>query len=121
MRELLIVLFLGIVVIGCHHYGSNENNAPCREDILKMLPSNTNYYKDWLEYPETIIVAFTRNGKIEDSVEAVRWDMLMDCSPSYVFTAGVGDTWVYDVNGNFLEFNCSPFPHSGQGHHNYKP
>lgn len=75
----------------------------------------------WYECPDTIIVAFTRDGVFEDSVEAIRQGLVEDSignyySPAYVFGSVVGDAWVYDINGKFIEFNESPFPHSGKGH-----
>lgn len=78
------------------------------------------YYKWNYGYPDTIKVAFTRNGIVVDSVEAVRHGLLADStgkyySPAYVFFATVGDNWVYDINGKFIEFNESQYPHSGKG------
>ncbi len=77
----------------------------------------------WFTYecPDTIMVAFTRNGVFEDSVEAVRQGLVADStghyySPAYVFGDVVGNKWIYDINGKFIEFNESPYPHSGKGH-----
>lgn len=72
-------------------------------------------------FPDTLIVRFTRNGEFEGYVEAVRQGVLKDslgnhCSPTYVFVSGVGDSWTYDIDGRFLEFNCVDLPHSGQPH-----
>lgn len=79
----------------------------------------------WYECPDTITVAFTRNGKFEDSVIAVRQGLVANdkgeyYSPAYVIRAVVGDTWTYDINGKFIEFNCVDYPHSGTPH-KYKP
>lgn len=67
-------------------------------------------------YPDTIVVPFTRNGVVEDSVEAVKWDVLQDStghvySPLYVFISMTGDTWQYDINGKFVRHTCNPRNH----------
>ena len=63
-------------------------------------------------FPDTIIVKFTRDGKFERYVEAVRQGVLEDSlgnyySPAYVFYAHNGDNWVYNLKGEFIEFNRS--------------
>ena len=78
----------------------------------------------WFNYqcPDSITEAFTRNGKFVDSVVAYRWGILdkNSNSPAYVFYSVVGDAWFYDIKGNFIEFNRSRFPHSGDTYQ-YEP
>lgn len=83
------------------------------------------YYRWNYVYPDTLMVAFTRNGNFEDSVEAIKWDMQEDSIrhiriPIYVVRDVVGNTWEYDINGKFIEFSCGSRPHSGQPCH-YEP
>lgn len=86
----------------------------------------TKEFHRWnFEYPDTITVAFTRDGVFEDSVKCERRGLVEDStgnyySPAYIFTTVVGDSWTYDVNGKFIRFDCSSSPHSGRPHH-YKP
>lgn len=94
----------------------------CKEEKCWMTKE---CYKWNYGYPDTIKVAFTRNGVLEDSVEAVRQGIINDStgrpySPAYVFFSTVGDSWVYDADGKYIGFNKSPYPHSGNGI-NYKP
>lgn len=89
----------------------------CKEEELWMTKE---LFKWNYEYPDTIKVAFTRNGIVEDSVEAVRQGAIEDSidkpySPAYVYFSVVGDSWVYDVNGKYIGFNESSYPHSGKG------
>ena len=73
----------------------------------------------WNEgFPDTIIVPFTRDGKFEYYIKAVRWSLLEDSlgnfySPAYIYRTISGDAWVYDIKGNFVEFYCGDKPHSG--------
>lgn len=93
----------------------------CKEEGYWMTKE---MYKWNYGYPDTIMIAFTRNGVFVDSVEAVRHGLVADStgeyySPAYVFTSGVGDKWIYDINGKFIEYNRS-YPHSGN-EIKYKP
>ena len=95
------------------------------KDCYEEFWCTKEYYKWNYGYPDTIKVAFTRNGVVEDSVEAVRQGLVADStgkyySPAYVFLSVVGDKWIYDVNGKFIESACTVHPHSGAPHH-YKP
>lgn len=81
----------------------------------------------WFNYecPDTIIVAFTRDGKFERYEKAIRRGLVADStgeyySPAYVIDCIVGDNFVYDINGKFIEFNCADLPHSGAAH-TYNP
>lgn len=94
----------------------------CKEEGLWMTKE---LYKWNYEFPDTITVSFTRNGKFEDSVKAIRQGMITNgkgesYSPAYVMTDMIGDTWEYDINGKFIRFHCSQYPHSGRPHH-YQP
>lgn len=114
MKKILYII-IGIMCLGCSHK-EQSSNTPVEHPVCNTLDEG---------YPDTIIVAFTRNGKLEDSVEAIREGLLKDStgkyySPAYVFRASVGDTWVYDVNGKFINFHESSLPHSGKPHY-YKP
>lgn len=73
-------------------------------------------------YPDTIRVAFTRNGVFEDSLDVARVPGIeFGLKYVYMFRCAVGDAVYYTREGKFLEFACTKLPHSGQGHHNYKP
>lgn len=90
-----------------------------------MRRMTKDYYRWNYVYPDTLMVAFTRNGNFEDSVEAIKWDMQEDSIrhiriPIYVVRDVVGNTWEYDINDKFIEFSCGSRPHSGQPCH-YKP
>lgn len=81
----------------------------------------------WFNYecPDTITVAFTRDGKFECYEKAVRRGLVADStgdyySPAYVIESAVGDNFVYDINGKFIKFNCVDLPHS-DAPHTYKP
>lgn len=87
--------------------------------------STKRMYRWDFELPDTIKVAFTRDGVFEDSIKAVRQGVVYDkngkaYSPAYVVTAMVGDNWTYDINGKFIKFNCVDLPHSGAPH-SYHP
>ena len=89
----------------------------CKEEGLWMTKK---LY--WFDYqcPDSIIVAFTRNGKFVDSVVAYRNGVINNNSPAYVFYSVVGDSWIYDIKGNFIKFNRSKFPHS-EDTYQYEP
>lgn len=60
-------------------------------------------------FPDTIIVRFTRDGKFEGYMEAVRQGSIYDqygnsISPAYVFSSVMGDSWTYDIRGHFVSF-----------------
>lgn len=71
-------------------------------------------------FPDSIKVAFTRNGKFEEYISVWkdgyvrnkynRWE------PAYTLRTAVGDIWVYDKNGKFRLFIECPLPHDGWGH-----
>ena len=112
MKKVLYIILV-LFCVGCSHKGQSSTGAGVEDSV------------NFDNYPDTITVAFTRDGKFEDSVEAVREGLLEDksgkyYSPAYVFRAVVGDTWVYDVNGKFVYSTCLAYPHSGKPHH-YKP
>lgn len=74
------------------------------------------------EWPDTIKVAFTRDGVFEDSVEARKWDGSGTARGMRYIYAGAtwGDIWTYTGMGEFVSFHCTHLPHSGKPHH-YKP
>ena len=148
MKKLVFILLSMMLCIGCS-YNRYHKNSTTRDSLVKVFTESGEDFiiipldsflqvKDsfvfckeehlwmtkrlyWFNYicPDTIIVALTRNGKLDDSVEAVRQGLIKDntghyYSPAYVFSSTVGDTWIYDINGKFIEFNKSPFPHSGK-------
>lgn len=155
MRKLLYISMLAVLCTGCFKSktSSQENDKSdsvyvCGDGYNRYIPLDSflmikdSLVYDSMEYnepcwftkehhwflfecPDTITVAFTRNGKFEDSVKAVRQGLVSDStgkyySPAYVFGGVVGDNWTYDINGKFIEFNCVDLPHSGAPHH-YKP
>lgn len=81
-------------------------------------------YKKYKRFPDSIKVAFTRDGKFEDSIEVCKDGFVKNkkkqWEPAYTFTAAVGDIWVYDAHGKFRLFIECPLPHDGQGH-KYNP
>lgn len=90
-----------------------------------IAPGDTEYNPPKEGYPDTITVAFTRNGKFEDSIEVVRypgWDFGLKYV--YILRCAVGDVFFYTREGKFLHSACAPEPHSGKGtyeHEHYKP
>lgn len=152
MKKLVYIL-IGVMCIGCSHKEQTKCSDSDNDSIVTIyavggefkvsldsfmqVKDSFVYCKEeglWMTkelymwnygYPETIKVAFTRNGVFEDSVEAVRRGVIedstgKDISPAYVYGSFVGDNWTYDLNGKFIEFNCTVRPHSGAPHH-YKP
>lgn len=124
----LICIITAIGLVGCISDKKEYSDVRIRP---YLYPDGEGGYTTFERYmwdkgfPDTIIVRFTRDGKLEGYVEAVRQGVLKDrfgnsCSPTYVFMSMVGDNWVYDINGRFLEFNCVDLPHSGQPH-TYNP
>ena len=152
MKKLVFVLLSMILCIGCSY--NKCNKVPVIKDSLVKIFDSGGIFtipldsflqvKDsfvfckeeglwmtkklyWFNYecPDTIIVAFTRNGVFKDSVEAIRRGDIEDStgnsySPAYVVLSVVGDAWVYDINGKFIAFHEGRFPHSGKPH-SYKP
>lgn len=148
MKKLIYVLVMLFFMVGCspkrkttpYNKDSYITIYACGKD-LKLSIDSFNQVKDsfvyckeeglwmtkrlyWFNYqcPDSITVAFTRNGKFVDSVVAYRWGILdkNSNSPAYVFYSVMGDAWFYDIKGNFIEFNRSRFPHSGNSYQ-YKP
>lgn len=125
MKKILFLILLS-VLLGCsskRQYKELENvwedtlyKVPC----LDLLP-DIDTLKKWEKCPDSIIVAFTRCGVVEDTIVAYRNGGLIDSlgnyySPAYIFKAAVGDAWIYDLNGEFIYFYESPLPHSDKGH-----
>lgn len=125
----LILLFM--ILSSCagnkHTYVESEEvqeDTLYRVPCLDLLPPVDTLEK-WENYPDSIIVAFTRYGIAEDTIIAYRKGGLIDSSgnyysPAYIFRAAVGDAWIYDINGKFVYFYESPMSHSDKGHE-YKP
>ena len=144
MKRLLFAVVSLILCISCNYTTKEEVLKELEEhewDILdhKEWPyvyyvNNSNGDSGWVTYnyymwnygfPDTIIVKFTRDGEFEQYVEARKWDIVEDSfdehlTPSYMFITGVGDSWEYDLSGNFINFNCCDAPHSGAPH-KYNP
>ena len=143
MRKIgyLIVLSLFGCLFGCDNKSKSKKDCQTEDSIYvagigRVTPEEFEKMKDTLvyaedehiymdrrtykwsyEYPDTIKVAFTIDGKFIDSVYAERRGAIEDnlghcICPAYVFVAGVGDVWTYDVDGNFVRFACSN-DHSG--------
>lgn len=96
------------------------NQTLCETEIY--APGDTIHDAVAEGYPDTIKVAFTRDGVFEDSIEVVRTgDEGYGYKYIYVLRCVVGDAFYYTRDGKFLDFVCVDLPHSGQGHHDYKP
>ena len=122
---LFILLFFFLTNCNCNKQQNEPNPV---EEILEDTLYRVKCYdrippievlEKWENCPDSIITAFTRNGVVEDSVIAYRQGGLIDSlgtyySPAYVFRAAVGDAWIYDIDGKFVYFYCTPFPHSGK-------
>ena len=118
------------ILSGCGHSISDDDYSKERDDLHPYYVDGSGYASFekymWNEgFPDTIIVKFTRDGKFERYVEAVRQGLLEDSlgnyySPAYAYISVVGDTWIYDINGKFIEFGCNDAPHSGKAH-TYNP
>jgi len=99
---------------------NNTNDDIHAEDGFEILhPGDT---ANWPipGYPETITVAFTRNGVFEDSIKCEMTGGDENHRFLYIYRTAVGDAWFYDRDGKFVRFVCVSEPHSGQPH-KYKP
>ena len=126
--KIVLSLILCLLLVGC-----NNNKQLNKPESVEQIIEDTLYkvkcydlippievLEKWEDCPDSIITAFTRNGVVEDSVVAYRQGGLIDSlgnyySPAYVFKAAVGDAWLYDIDGKFVYFYCTPLPHSGKG------
>lgn len=90
-------------------------------DIEYINPGDTIYDPVAEGYPDTIKVAFTRNGVFEDSIEVVRVGGgppdFTEYRYVYMLQCVVGDVWFYSRDGKFLSFGCAKEPHAGYPHH----
>lgn len=151
MKKLIYIMMAAAICMGCSHRKQakpveidNKGDSVYVEDLGYLDSASFLKAKDtlvyseeddmwltkkihwfWYECPDTITVAFTRNGKFEDSIIAVRQGLVANSkgeyySPAYVHRAVVGDAWVYDINGKFIESECVDYPHSGTPH-KYQP
>lgn len=128
MKKLLYIIVLVLLFCSCQKrdafYVSSQRKAPylyyeedvvCNDDKSKHKGYVTFEAYMWNQgFPDTIIVEFTYNGKFVRYDKAVRSGILEDSlgnsySPAYKITAYNGDNWVYDVKGNFIEFNKHSF------------
>lgn len=96
------------------------------EQCLAYGPGDTMYTPHNKVYPETITIAYTRDGEFIDSIQVERipsFGKYIEQGYYYLYSlqSVVGDQVIYDRQGHFLEFICVPEPHSGQGHHDFKP
>lgn len=105
MRKLSIIGVLIAILINCT---SNKKE----ETYLK-------------EFPDTLKVAFTRDGVLIDSVWTKAWNIPKDSDDGvYMFICGNGDALVYNLRGKFVKYIRCKHNMDGAGIHeeyNYKP
>lgn len=128
MKKLMFILLL-IVGYSCTNQEAKEYSNHPEGHLKYKLPNGTyTTYERYMfdeVFPDTIIVEFTRNGNFEKYAKAFRSGVLQDTlgnyySPAYKLTSAVGDVWIYDFTGKFIEFGCNKAPHSGSPH-TYNP
>ena len=121
MKRFIIVFTAILLLLSCSNLDKRREE---KSYVWTLIPDSVQLYQVAEAYPDSIIVAFTRSGKFEDSVVTYKQgfikDSLGNTIPAYIFKAAVGDVWVYDSDGNFVEFIESELPHSDQGH-TYNP
>lgn len=121
MKKLLYIIVMILFFCSCQEkdkfYASSQRKAPylyySPYDDCGILGGGYITFEAymWNEgFPDTIIVEFTVNGKFVSYQKAARDGLLEDSlgnfySPAYRITAYNGDNWVYDIKGNFVEFN----------------
>lgn len=130
----LIWIFILLFFIGCNRQSikTNENIeepidssyvSPLQQIIMEELDEYNKIGED-NSYPDTLRVAFTRDGMFEDSVDVVKYGHIKldngKWEPTYIFVAAVGDVWRYDCRGTFIRFYENHQAHSGQNH-TYNP
>lgn len=87
------------------------------DDTFIVHPGDTFPDEHPWNFPDSIKVAFTRDGKFEDSIWAYVEAVPKDSDDAvYVYRVVVGDAWYYNLKGKFCYFVECPCPHSGQGH-----
>ena len=116
-----VVLFLvGLIMLVC--CSPNTDKKVCTK--WELIPDSIALYKAALEYPDSIKTTFVRNSVFEDSIIAYKCGFIKDSigntCPAYVFQAAVGDMWIYNSKGVFVEFIESELLHSDSGH-KYNP
>lgn len=102
--------------INTHDYPVKIEGLDVNDTII-VNPGDT--FPGWhpWDFPDSIKVAFTRNGVFEDSIYVYPWYVPKDSLDGvYVMIAAVGDIWFYNLKGEFVKFYESPLPHSGAGH-----
>lgn len=131
MKNIVAFILSVFIVLCCYRVDSRKellkadvDSIQLAEDTMHLIPNydllpSVKVMKRFEDFPDSIIAVFTRNGIVEDSVIAYRQGYLKDSagnfySPAYIFRAAVGDAWLYDVEGNFFYFYCTPKPHSGK-------
>lgn len=88
---------------------------------IYVHPGDTfpDYHPWW--YPDTIKVAFTRDGVFEDSAEIEAMRIPEDSDDgAYGFRTVVGDAFYYNLRGKFVRFYEAETPHS-RDNHDYRP
>lgn len=125
MKQLAFVIIFALLVCGCTKK-DKFYVSDVREDPYLYYDSISEGYVTFEKYmwtcgfPDTIIVDFKWAGRDLGYTEAVRWgdleDSLGNCySPEYVIIDQVGNSWVYDFKGQFVQFYESDFESIGHG------
>lgn len=136
MKKILLIIGI-ILLVGCYFgnrsYSSDSSNSEDSVEVDTMVAPTTtqeeivekNYKPD--SYPDSIRIAFTRNGEFVDSFTVYRIGGIYDkndkfIGPKYYFRDAVGHMWFYDIHGKFIDFIESPYPHDGADKEEpYKP
>lgn len=89
--------------------GASDNGMGQDTGWVYIHPGDTfPPYHPW-SYPDTITVAFTRNGKFEDSIQVIAWRVPHDSlDDAYVLMSAYGDVWTYNLKGKFCRFLTGP-------------
>lgn len=127
MRKILLFIAC-ILICGCSESGdknySHYKHGPYQYKVLN--DDGSTLYTTYRQYmfdegfPDSIIVRVTRDGEFQGYEVAYRRDVIEDSlgnviSPAYVISSVVGDNVVYNLKGEFVQYNESSLPHSGQG------
>ncbi len=117
MKGFLYIIIFITTFIGCNQPNrqimieepiSNHISALSEiyEEMIGQHPNDSIYNSNL--WPDTIKVAFTRNGVFEDSVEVYKYGYIKTDSnkfePTYVFMSAAGDVFRYSYSGSFIKF-----------------
>lgn len=131
MKKILLVIGMMLLLLSCNSgYKSNRSYSEDSVEIDTMKAPKVT--KETIKvrrrlFPDSIRVAFTRNGKFVDSVTAYNLIGIYEgdedyIEPEYCFEDAVGHKWFYDIHGKFKEFVESPYPHGdSKKEEPYKP